>query len=64
MSEYFRTLLREAQERAHDSRLEALLLEGLAGGNNVTVDKEFWKSLRSEARELLAKHQAGKTRKK
>ena len=30
VSEYFRSLLREAQAKEEDARLEALLLEGLA----------------------------------
>ena len=32
VSEYFRSLLREAQKEEEDARLETLLLEGLAGG--------------------------------
>ena len=49
VSEYFRTLLREAQEKERDARLEALLLEGLASGNPIPVDENFWTDLKAEA---------------
>jgi antitoxin ParD1/3/4 len=35
ISQYFRSLLREAQEREADARLEALLLEGLESGDPI-----------------------------
>jgi antitoxin ParD1/3/4 len=54
VSEYFRTLLREAQAREADAKLEALLLEGLGSGDAVPADKRFWKELRSEAARLMA----------
>ncbi len=54
VSEYFRTLLREAQDRASKARLEALLLEGLASGEARTVDRAFWSELRGEAQRLVA----------
>ena len=41
-SEYFRSLLREAQQKEADARLEALLLEGLASGDPIPVTKQFW----------------------
>lgn len=54
VSEYFRTLLRDAQDRAAKARLEALLLEGLASGETKTVDRAFWADLRAEAQRLVA----------
>lgn len=54
VSEYFRTLLREAQDRDAKARLEALLLEGLASGESKAVDKAFWTDLRAEAQRLVA----------
>ena len=61
VSEYFRSLLREAQEREEDERLEALLLEGLAsGGKDIRLTKAFWKDLKSEALDLARKHAARK----
>ena len=61
VSEYFRSLLREAQKEEEDARLEALLLEGLAaGGADIPVTPEFWKDLKTEARNIAAKHKAPK----
>lgn len=64
VSEYFRTLLREAQDRDAKARLEALLLEGLASGHSKAVDKAFWADLRAEAQRLVAERAATPGRKK
>ena len=56
VSEYFRSLLRDAQQAEEDARLEALLLEGLAGGEDIPVTREFWKDLKTEARHIAEKH--------
>jgi antitoxin ParD1/3/4 len=65
ISEYFRSLLREAQQREADARLEALLLEGLASGDPIPVDDKFWSELRTEAEERVQARKAGnKTGKK
>jgi antitoxin ParD1/3/4 len=60
VSEYFRSLLREAQEAEEDARLEALLLEGMAGGGDIPLTREFWTDLKSEARRIAAKHKPRK----
>lgn len=61
VSEYFRSLLRDAQEREEEARLEALLVEGLAtGGNDIPLTREFWKDLKAEAMDLAKKHQGRK----
>lgn len=61
VSEYFRTLLRAAQEREEEARLETLLVEGLvSGGNDIPLTREFWKDLKEEAMDLAKKHQARK----
>jgi antitoxin ParD1/3/4 len=60
VSEYFRSLLRNAQKQEEDARLEALLLEGLASGNDIPITREFWKSMKSEARSIAAKHNTKK----
>jgi hypothetical protein len=39
---------REAWEREEDKRLEALLLEGLDTGDEVKVDRRFWKNVKTE----------------
>ncbi len=61
VSEYFRTLLRAAQEREEEARLESLLVEGLvSGGNDIPLTREFWKDLKAEAKDLAKKHQSRK----
>jgi antitoxin ParD1/3/4 len=60
VSEYFRSLLRDAQVKDADVRLEALLLEGLAS-DRVPLTKEFWIDLKAEAARML---EARKARKK
>ena len=60
VSEYFRSLLRDAQKAEEDARLEALLLEGVAGGAGIPLTAEFWKDLKAEARDIAAKHKARK----
>ncbi len=60
VSEYFRSLLRDAQKDEEDARLETLLLEGLASGDDVPLTREFWKDLKVEARDIAAKHKARK----
>ena len=47
-SEYFRELVRRDQKERAQSRLEALLLEGLDSGDPMPVTSEFWESLRRE----------------
>ena len=60
VSEYFRSLLREAQAQEAEARLETLLLEGLAGGEDIALTQDFWRDLKSEAIDLAAKHKARK----
>ena len=62
VSEYFRSLLREAQEAEADARTEALLLEGLVGGADIPLTREFWTELKTEARQIAAKHTSRKKR--
>jgi len=60
VSEYFRSLLRDAQKEEEDARLETLLLEGLAGGADIPITPEFWKDLKAEAHAIAGKHKARK----
>ncbi len=60
VSEYFRTLLREARAREEDARLESLLVEGLTSGNEMPLTREFWKELKIEAAGIARKHRARK----
>ncbi|HEV2500758.1 MAG TPA: type II toxin-antitoxin system ParD family antitoxin [Terriglobia bacterium] len=60
VSEYFRTLLREAQAKEEDARLEALLIEGLTSGDDISLSGEFWSELKTDAAALARKHNARK----
>jgi antitoxin ParD1/3/4 len=63
VSEYVRSLLREAQERDAEARLEALLVEGLAtGGEDIRITREFWRDLKREATQIARSHGAKKNR--
>lgn len=62
VSEYFRSLVREAQKEEEETRLEALLLEGLSSGDDIAITPQFWKELKAEARNLAAKHKTQKRR--
>lgn len=55
VSEYFRGLLREAQAKEQDARLEALLLEGLAS-KRIPLNAEFRKALAGRAGRILDRH--------
>jgi antitoxin ParD1/3/4 len=59
VSEYFRSLLREAQAKEEDARLEALLLEGLAS-KSIPLDDDFWNRLEAKTEKIIAKHAARK----
>ena len=59
VSEYFRSLLREAQAKEEETRLEALLLEGLAS-QRLPLDSEFWKRLEAKTEAVIARHSTPK----
>jgi antitoxin ParD1/3/4 len=58
VSEYFRSLLREAQAKEEDARLQALLLEGLAS-DRIPLTDAFWADLKAEAAQLLNAQRSG-----
>jgi antitoxin ParD1/3/4 len=58
VSEYVRGLLRAQQASAADVRLEALLLEGLTSGEDIALTPEFWRELKADAAQILAKRKA------
>jgi antitoxin ParD1/3/4 len=68
VSEYFRSLLREAQQREADARLERLLLEGL-GSDSIPLNDEFWQRFKVKTEHIRRKYasrtqKAGRTQKK
>jgi antitoxin ParD1/3/4 len=62
VSEYFRSLLREAQQKEADARLESLLLEGLAS-DSIPLNDEFWQRFKVKTEQIRQKY-AGRTQKK
>jgi antitoxin ParD1/3/4 len=62
VSEYFRSLLREAQQKEADARLEAFLLEGLAS-ESIPLDEEFWQRFKAKTANIRRKY-ASRARKK
>jgi antitoxin ParD1/3/4 len=55
VSEYVRGLLREAQAKEADARLEALLIEGLSKGEDIPLSPDFWNELKQDAAKILAR---------
>ena len=55
VSEYFRTLLRDAQAKAQDARLEALLLEGWAS-QAIPLNAAFRTALEGKVQAILMKY--------
>jgi antitoxin ParD1/3/4 len=56
VSEYVRGLLRNAQAKEADARLETLLIEGLTAGKDIPLSPDFWDELKRDAAKILAKH--------
>ena len=52
-SEYVRELIREDQKRKASERLEAMLLEGLEGGNPMPLTKRDWNEIRAQVKARL-----------
>jgi antitoxin ParD1/3/4 len=48
VSEYFRTLLRDAQKGEDERRLEELLFEGLQSGEPIEVTPAYWEKKKAE----------------
>jgi len=55
VSEYVRGLLRDAQAKEADARLEALLIEGLTKGEDIPLSPDFWSELKQDAAKILAR---------
>ena len=58
-SEYFRTLLRQAQRDKANERLDSLLLEGLDSGEAVEMDTQDWQAIRQTVRDRLSRRNGG-----
>jgi antitoxin ParD1/3/4 len=62
VSEYFRTLLREAQERDSERRLEELLLVGLESGECLEANPPFWAGLKADVAQRVAAREGRRRR--
>ncbi len=52
-SEYVRALIRDAQKRQAQEKLEELLMEGLNSGDRIEADDAYWKELRGRVSKRL-----------
>ncbi|BAZ05941.1 type II toxin-antitoxin system ParD family antitoxin [Calothrix sp. NIES-3974] len=50
-SEYIRDLIRQAQKKAEEQKLEAMLLEGLDSGEAIEVTDEWWEKKRAQIKQ-------------
>ena len=65
VSEYVRGLLRDAQKRESDARLEGLLLAGLAApGEDLRLSQQFWAELKTDVAQILARKQQPQKKKR
>lgn len=55
VSEYVRTLVREAQKQKAKEKVDALLLEGLSSGESTPMTAQDWQDLRTKFGKDLAK---------
>lgn len=58
VSEYVRELLRAAQERKTEARLQSLLLEGLESGQAMPSSPQLWKDIRADVARRISAHKA------
>ena len=64
VSEYFRGLLREAQEREADQRLETLLLESLDDPRpDINITSEFWDGVKKRLVDRVERKRRGSAKK-
>jgi len=64
VSEYFRGLLREAQERESDRKLEALLLESFHDPRpDIEITSEYWEGVKKRLVERVERRKRSETKK-
>ncbi len=64
VSEYICGLLREAQKKGSNARVEALLLEGLnLSGEDLPLSRKFWSKLKADAAQIVSRKQPPNKRK-
>ncbi len=53
--DYLADLIRADEQKQAQSRVDALLLEGLRGGGSAPLDDQEWQDIRREVQERLAR---------
>jgi hypothetical protein len=53
---------REYEALEEEFSLEALLMEGLAGRDDIPLTRQLWTEIKTEARQIAAKHKPRKRR--
>jgi antitoxin ParD1/3/4 len=62
VSEYFRELIRQDEQREAEARLETLLLQALESGEPTPMTKEDWDDVRKEVRRRATQRKKGKSK--
>jgi antitoxin ParD1/3/4 len=60
VSEYFRELIRQDEQREVEARLESLLLQALESGEPTPMTKKDWDDIRREVRRRTEQRKKGK----
>jgi len=62
VSEYFRELVRQDEQREAEDRLESLLLQALESGEPTPMTKSDWDDIRKEVRRRAEQRKKGKSK--
>jgi antitoxin ParD1/3/4 len=62
VSEYFRELIRQDEQREAEARLESMLLQALESGEPTPMTKEDWEDVRKEVRRRATQRKKGKSK--
>lgn len=62
VSEYFRELVRQDEQREAETRLESLLLQALESGEPTPMAKKDWDDVRKEVRRRTEQRKKGKSK--
>lgn len=61
VSEYFRELVRQDEQREAEARLDSLLLQALESGEPTPMTKKDWADVRKEVRRRAEQRKKGKS---
>jgi antitoxin ParD1/3/4 len=62
VSEYFRELIRQDEQREAEARLESLLLQAMESGEPTPMTKEDWENVRKEVKRRAVQRNKGKSK--